>query len=657
VLRAATADRRVRQPKDQLRLLLKVLDEIETKIATKRAVGATATYGLPDLLFERGETQGEIMEDGKSGLRFYQREKLRGSVEENEEAYQRRQNETLRNFLEENLYIVKDTRQIPIKTFPPMMKFISDLFFRRTRRAILWKGRGCGGSLAGAIVIWLCMVYHRMSFIDMAGAGEQAKIVYEYVVGFFNCIPGLKQGIMDGAPLISQTKLRTGVRLKCITTSEKQARGKHMAGFLGDEAAMDDEKSERAMRAAMQGPLSEEDSIVILLSTFHVPVGLFQMYWDDAEEMGFSRYRWNVFDAMQRCDAPIDCKKCYLTERREIEVREGTGKKAVKQDVWVGCNGQGRKTQGYLTRHMVIEDKKMNRGTTVFEVEFCNQRPQWMRPIYEPGLVDDALTEEIAYATSAPLCVGIDWGLESEDSMCMILGVRMKDHVGVLEAVATSGMLVDQIIKILFGWYKEYGEFEVWADQSHPFENRVLEEGGFPVQRVSYREYRDFGVKNVQRYLAFRRLKILRELEIVGDRLKGYRKDKYGRAVKDINSHVADAMMCMLIRFPFMEEFPDDIRSGEEEIQGFVAERSQEFASRKCVAHLGGVVEGYRGPKTPKKISGKAPKLSFPSPLAGGMGGWRGVGHGGGVLGNGGGELGGAHRGAKKKFQKKRTGG
>lgn len=559
---------------DRLRSLMQALNEIETRIAGQRAVGNPATYGMPDLLFGIGETQGEIVEDPANGLRFYRREKLRGTVEETKDAYCRRQNETLRTFIEEQLYIVKDTRKIPIKTFPPMLKFIADLFFRRVDRVILWKGRGSGGSLAGAIIIWLFMIYHRMSFIDMAGAGEQAKIVYEYVVGFFSCIMGLRQGLVDGVPLISQTKLRTGVRLKCITTSERQARGKHFAGFVGDEAAMDDEKSERAMRAAMQGPLSEPDSIVIILSTFHVPVGLFQEIWDGAEEMGFARYRWDVFDAMKRCDAPIDCKKCYLTERRDVEIREEAGKAPIKKEVWVGCNGRARTTSGYLTRKMVIEDKKMNRGTQVFEIEFCNTRPQWMRPVYDSGLVDDSISEEIEFPGNAPVCVGIDWGLEGEDSMCMILGVRMKKHVGILEAVATSGMLVDRLVEILAKWVKEYGEFEIWADQSHPFENREIEEAGFVVQRVSFREHRDFGLKNVQRYFAFRRIKILRELEIVADRLKAYRKDKYGRAIKDINSHVADATMCMLLRFPFMEEFPDDIRSGAEEIQGLLTGQS-----------------------------------------------------------------------------------
>ncbi|GAG24327.1 unnamed protein product, partial [marine sediment metagenome] len=192
------------------------------------------------------------------------------------------------------------------------------------------------------------------------------------------------------------------------------------------------------------------------------------------------------------------------------------------------------------------------------------------RPVVEAGLIDEAMQEEIEYMRTAPICVGIDWGIEGEDSLCIMLGVRAEAYVGIMEVMLGSGVLIDKITKRLWDWYKQYGEFEVFADQSHPFENRELEEAGFPVQRVDFRKWRDFGFKNLGRFFAFRRIKILKELDIVSDRLKAFRKDKYGRPIKDINAHVADALMCMLIRFPFMEEFPDDIRVHEEDEQGWL---------------------------------------------------------------------------------------
>ena len=203
-------------------------------------------------------------------------------------------------------------------------------------------------------------------------------------------------------------------------------------------------------------------------------------------------------------------------------------------------------------------------------VHNCNQRPQWMRPVLDPGLVEESVTDEIEYTKTSPMCVGIDWGIEGEDSLCLILGIRCEGYVGIVEAMIGSGILIDRITKTLFGWYKAYGEFEVFADQSHPFENRELEGAGFPVQRVDFRKWRDFGFKNLGRFFAFRRIKILKELDTVADRLKAFRKDKYGRPIKDVNAHVADATMCMLIRFPFMEEFPDDIRVQEEDEQGWL---------------------------------------------------------------------------------------
>ncbi|GAG37024.1 unnamed protein product, partial [marine sediment metagenome] len=147
--------------------LLAALDEVETLIFQKRSVSNPATYAMHDLLFAKGETQGQVMVNETSGLYDFVREPL-GFVEDDEQ-YKQRQNRALQRCIEEMLYIVKDTRTIPVRVFPPMLDFIADVFFRRTSRAILWKGRGCGGSLAAAILIFFCMVYHKKSFIDMAG--------------------------------------------------------------------------------------------------------------------------------------------------------------------------------------------------------------------------------------------------------------------------------------------------------------------------------------------------------------------------------------------------------------------------------------------------------------------------------------------------------
>jgi hypothetical protein len=147
------------------------------------------------------------------------------------------QNAALKQMVETHLFVQKDGRRLPIVMIEPMVRFVSDLFYQRTQQAIFWKPRGGGGSLAAAILIWLMMVYRQKSFLDMAGSGEQAKRVYEYVSQFWYCVPGLAEALLDGDPLQSETRLKNGVTLSCVPASEKAARGKHVAGSSPTRAA------------------------------------------------------------------------------------------------------------------------------------------------------------------------------------------------------------------------------------------------------------------------------------------------------------------------------------------------------------------------------------------------------------------------------------
>lgn len=135
----------------------------------------------------------------------------------------------------------------------------------------------------------------------MAGSGEQAKRVYEYVTGFWWCVPRLAEALLDGDPLQSETRLKNGVTLSCVPASEKAARGKHVAGFVADESCQEDPRVGKVLTAAIQGALSEPNYTIVLLSTFHVPFGFFQDSWDQGEERGYTKYWWNIFDTMQQC--------------------------------------------------------------------------------------------------------------------------------------------------------------------------------------------------------------------------------------------------------------------------------------------------------------------------------------------------------------------
>ena len=562
--------------RDDLTFLTRLDEEIERRIKDEDPL----SYGLPDLLRpqEEGETDEQFVE---------------------------RQNSEIRGLIQDKMWIFKDARKIALKLSPPMVEFIADMFYRRASQAILWKGRGSGGTLCAAILVWLCLIYHRMSFTSMAGSTEQAKLIYQYTKSFWDCFPLMSNALLETEPLQMETRLKGGVVLKIISASEKQSRGKHNAGFIVDESCQSSSNVDYLIQAAMQGAMSEPNSMVIVLSTFHFPIGLFQELWDYADERGFKRFWWNCYDSMSACDEGLQlanpddpealtfCRtKCDLTEKKPELDADGN------QVGWeyVGCNGKARHTQGFQDRSNVLLAKKMNRGTDVFANEYENNRPKWMSPIYDPQTVDKVLVppdwpqimmegedEEAAVVAEkmggmerfsiGEKSVGVDWGLEGQTALVMTAMInferpmldptRLPDAppidwcIGILETEFLSGKLATEAIKVLMMWQEKYGDddFFVYGDGSHPFNNLEVDQSGFNMTPVPFSKWKDYGVGNCVKYLHTPgKLFIRSNLFTFLDQLKRYRRDKHGKPIKK-DDHGPDAFMCSMLHFRFEERF------------------------------------------------------------------------------------------------------
>lgn len=531
------------------------------------------TYGLPDLLRPRepNETEAQFMA---------------------------RQDAELRDFIQDNLTVLKDGERRPILVTPKMLEFLAGMFYRRTPLGIVWKGRGAGGSFCTAILMFLCLVYHRMSFTNMAGAQEQAKIIYRYTKDFWDCFPDLKNGLLDGEPLQTETRLKTGAMVKTITASEKQTRGKHNPGLIIDESCQEAENVDRLIMAAMQNAMSEPNHMVVMVSTFHHPVGLFQEVWDYAEERGFQRYQWSVFDSMTRCDAGLDtatredpkalefCKnECPLTWRKMVVDDFGNPIGEVEK----GCAGRARDGQGFLTRKTVLAAQKMNKGTNVFEVEYANERPDWMRPVYDIEWIERSYCDPDWPPPGTRVIeksAGVDWGLEGQTALILTALLEVptgaepppggglpeeppfKRVVGVLDAHFMTGKLVPEAIKILWTWVEQYGQdnFYVYPDISHPFNNLEVEQAGFDCRPVPFNKWKDYGIGNVTKFFTSpeRRLRIRNNLDGLIEQLKRYRLNRQGKPIKK-DDHGPDGLLCAMLHYNFEDMFALDFDVDEDE--------------------------------------------------------------------------------------------
>lgn len=534
------------------------IEAIEAELQRRNNMTNPMAYGLPDLLFAKDEGVGSL--NPVTGE--VDREPLVSP--ETDDEYRERQNHAVKKLIEIHLHFTKDGRRIDILLVPKQVAFISDFFYGRVKRGILWKGRGCGGSLCAAILIWLTMIYKCMSFIDLGGSMEQSRVVYEYVSAFWDAIPDMRENILSKDPLLSMTKLITGVQLKCIPASEKMARGKHLPGLIADEACQDDPRADTTFKAAMQMSMSEPDHMILLLSTFHHPVGLFQEVWDTAEAKGFARYRWNCFDVMTNCLAGMD--GATPKDPKALDFCQTSCPLTIKEAVYdenddlagyqfVGCNGKARGSTGFLPRDNVINAMVLNEGTEIFRVEFACERPKFSGPIYGLETIENTLCETIEIDDTNPTYVGIDWGVTEG---ALVLGKDSPiDGPQVIDSRFLSVKLMSEYIRILTEWQEEYGPLEIYADSSHPFNIGDLEEADFEVTPVDFATMKDYGISNLLKMFMYGKIKILDDNKHLIDQLKSYRKDpKTGKPIK-FNDHGPDALLCMTVVVDFLERWGD----------------------------------------------------------------------------------------------------
>lgn len=532
------------------------------------------SHGLPDLLLEqrRGEPDAEFHD---------------------------RQNLAVSSFVQERLYLTERGRRAPIILIPQQVELIADFFYGRVRKGIVWKNRGGGGTLCASVIAWLTMLYLHFSWVNIAGNAEQAKQGYSYTLQFWECV-GEAKAVLDGEPLQSMTKLKDGTYLKCLTNSEKSARSKHPPGMIADEACQDDPRKDRNLNAAMQMVLSNPDYRILVMSTFHVPVGLFQQLWDQAEERGFKKYYWDQFDTLQECGVGLDsadpvddpdaltfCRNhCPLTLKRRVLDEEG------QHIAWkyVGCNGRARHTHGYLPRENAIDALKMNDRETVATEHWC-ERPSVQGPIYDPEAIDAAYSHGIlpelteAERASPEKVVGIDWGLSGQTA---IIGPILKRKgpgdarakLSVTREAYFTGDSLETITEYLRELRQQCGNFEVFADASHPFNNLHLENSGFGVQQVNFLQWKEFGIKNLRRWFDHRAVEIGADLEELRRCLKAYHRDEHGHAIKK-DDHGPDAMLAAFLKWVWEQETQPVEDTGETEVYSYGSDDLKEEQERQ----------------------------------------------------------------------------
>jgi len=298
--------------------------------------------------------------------------------------------------------------------------------------------------------------------VNMGGSAVQAKIVYDYFKDYCDIDESIS-GHIKGKLKAIETNGIDGNYFCSVNASTKQTRGKHPDTFISDETC---ETADELIHSALPMVDSSQKPLVIMASTFHKIFGIFQETWDNAEERGYLRIQWDIFDV---------CKKFPADFWNQEDIKNITGIEKLKAH----AGGRTGDEQGWIPIANVIQAWREKPTEDWFEVEYLGSRPSAAGLVLKPEDVDDALFDSqqetmYNYIKGATVVLGIDWGFSSMTSVVEFMG--HKDQMVVqLDSKTYHQIRSDVIIKEVLEKVKKRGIRFIYADSAGKFENAALQ--------------------------------------------------------------------------------------------------------------------------------------------------------------------------------------
>jgi len=297
--------------------------------------------------------------------------------------------------------------------------------------------------------------FHNASVVKVAGSKDQAKTGYDYSKKYWYSDPAL-EAKLDGEPLMSETRLKSGVTYKILAASTKAVRSPHAPKLRMDEI---EEMAADVFKGALSIPTSQPGvlSQVLMTSTWHKATGQMQTMLDEADEKGFKVYTWCIWETMQRCER--DCSKCPMAP---------------------DCQGKARNADGYRPYEEILQQFNVHDRDT-WESEHLCLVPSKKKRVYaqfdrrlnliDPETVPDGLK----------LWGCVDWGYDNP-FVFAVLGVAGDDRKYVLEESYERHKTDSELASMM---WERYGDRvkDVCADPSNPSGIKEFKKVGFRVHR------------------------------------------------------------------------------------------------------------------------------------------------------------------------------
>lgn len=409
-------------------------------------------------------------------------------------------------------------------------------------RVIIKAPRGGGKSkLLGTLGFDLWFLRDR-KVVNMGGSAVQSQIVYRYFTAYCNIHSSVKAYI-QGKPNASKTTSTTGQEFSSVTASSKQIRGPHPDVLISDETC---ESDDELIHAALPMIDTSENPLIIMASTFHKIYGIFQETWDNAQERGYFRIEWDIFDITKEFH-PDFWKRPDIAQISGIQ-------KLVRH-----ANGRTGDPNGWIPIENIIQAWKEKPTENWFEVEYLGSRPSSAGLVLKPediekAIFDNNTNQKFNYIKGSTVVIGIDWGFSSMTSVVELMSYKDQTVV-MLNNENFQQVSSEDIIKSTIRKIKARGIKYIYADSAGKFENEALrnaiakENIRCSIVEVVFSKEKDGMLGNLRAHFEQGKIKIPSSLKDAYWQFKRYRyQDGTDKPVKK-DDHIPDATMCALQHF------------------------------------------------------------------------------------------------------------
>ena len=281
--------------------------------------------------------------------------------------------------------------------------------------AIVWANRSGGKTeLAAIATLADCTFKPNCQVRILAGSGEQAGRMYEYLTGFLH--NGFEE-FLAGPVLKSKCRFVNGSAVEVLTQSPMSVRGQHIQKLRCDEVELFDEDVFAAAKFTTQST-ANLIAAMEMISTMYRPYGLMQKIVSSANQFATPVFKWCLWEVIEKC-TDRSCSQCRL---------------------WDDCQGRAKKTDGYLKIDDCITARR-RASRAGWEAEMLCKRPSLENVVFDEF---DPTThvKPIDYDPNLPLYRALDFGFVNP-FVCLWIQVDQDDIVRVIDEYVRSRATID----------------------------------------------------------------------------------------------------------------------------------------------------------------------------------------------------------------------